>query len=253
MPPALHLGEGAAESVLVWPELRRRTIGQQRVVSREAFQKRAWLKGRRGIKIDKVNVCTLVDKYDEWMIQMKERSLLRIVRVIFKTLKMKEKRDRWGCSANTKTKRRQSRKKDAIYSFLSRTFIYICSTLDFVTSYVRLLKERNHSNVRAAEILLKELRLVNSRYVQWVCDGGNDCWFWRLLRSEENTFYMFIPPAEITKRLCGWSDLVLTSVLSQFTPVINTYITSTDRHDVFCTKKGRTWCITFAEFTRRPE
>lgn len=63
-------------------------------MSREAFQKRAWLKGRRGIKIDKVNVCTLVDKYDEWMIQMKERSLLRIVRVIFKTLKMKEKRDR---------------------------------------------------------------------------------------------------------------------------------------------------------------
>lgn len=63
-------------------------------MSREAFQKRAWLKGRRGIKIDKVNVCTLVDKYDEWMIQMKEQSLLRIVRVIFKTLKMKEKRDR---------------------------------------------------------------------------------------------------------------------------------------------------------------
>lgn len=63
-------------------------------MSREAFQKRAWLKGRRGIKIDKVNVCTLVDKYDEWMIQMKERSLLRIVRAIFKTLKMKEKRDR---------------------------------------------------------------------------------------------------------------------------------------------------------------
>lgn len=74
--------------------MRRRTIGQQRVVSREAFQKRAWLKGRRGIKIDKVNVYTLVDKYDEWMIQMKERLLLRIVRVIFKTLKMKEKRDR---------------------------------------------------------------------------------------------------------------------------------------------------------------
>lgn len=66
-------------------------------MSREAFQKRAWLKGKRGIKIDKVNVCTLVDKYDEWMIQMKERSLLRIVWAIFKTLKMREaeqKRDR---------------------------------------------------------------------------------------------------------------------------------------------------------------
>lgn len=74
----------------------------------------------------------LVDKYDEWMIQMKERSLLRIVWVIFKTLKMKEaeqKTDRRGCSANTKTKRRQSRKKDAIYSFLSCTFTYIYSAL----------------------------------------------------------------------------------------------------------------------------
>ena len=67
------------------------------------------------------------------------------------------------------------------------------------------------------------------------------------------TFYVFIPPVEITKTLWGWSNLVLTSVLSQFTPVINTYITGTNRHDVFYTKKGRTWCITFAEFTRRLE
>lgn len=58
--------------------------------------------------------------------------------------------------------------------------------------------------------------------------------------AAKKIFYVFIPPVEITKRLCGRSDLVLTSVLSQFTPVINTYITSTDRHDVFYTKKGKT-------------
>lgn len=68
------------------------------------------------------------------------------------------------CKHKNKAEAEQEERRYLQFSF--HTFIYICSTLDFVTSYVRLLKERNHSNVRAAEILLKELRLVNSRYLQ---------------------------------------------------------------------------------------